>query len=350
MNGADGFACPLPPGDGGVVHLAHGGGGRATEQLLDRLFRPAFDDPALAEAHDGAVLALDGPVALTTDSYVVRPLFFPGGDIGRLAVCGTVNDLAMCGARPVALTAGFILEEGLPLATLAAVVRSMAATARAVGVRVVAGDLKVVERGRGDGVYINTSGVGCVVSPGRIAPAAVRPGDALVLSGDVGWHGVAVMDARESLGFEPPLVSDAAPLAAPVLDLLHCGVSVHCLRDLTRGGLAGGLVEVAERAGVSMTIDESAIPVAPSVAAACELLGLDPLQVANEGRFLAVVPADGADAALRVLRRHPVSADAAIIGTVDAPGDGGAIVRARGPVGGVRIIDRLSGEQLPRIC
>lgn len=350
MSAVDGFGCPLPAGDGGVVRLAHGGGGRATEQLLERVFRPAFDDPALAEAHDGAVLDLDGPIALSTDSYVVRPLFFPGGDIGRLAVCGTVNDLAMCGARPVALSAGFILEEGLPLATLDAVVHSMAATARAIGVRVATGDLKVVERGRGDGVYINTSGVGCVVATSRVSPAAVRPGDALVLSGDVGRHGVAVMDARESLGFEPPLVSDAAPLAAPVLNLLASGVPVHCLRDLTRGGLAGGLVEIAERAGVAMTIDESAVAVAPGVAAACELLGLDPLQVANEGRFLAVVPAESADAALRVLRRHPVSADAEIIGHVETPGDDGATVRARGPVGGMRVIDRLSGEQLPRIC
>lgn len=346
----DDFAltCPAPlPGDE-TVKVAHGGGGRATERLLDTIFRPTFDGPELARRHDGARLDLDRPVAMTTDSYVVRPLVFPGGDIGSLAVNGTVNDLAMCGARPEFMTAAFILEEGLETALLARIVQSMGAAARAAGVRVVAGDLKVVDRGKADGMFIATSGVGKIVAPTPIEPRSIRPGDIVILSGDVGRHGIAVMAAREGLEFEPPVASDCAALAAPVLALLDGGVEVHCLRDLTRGGLAGGLVEIAETSGLAIAIEERKVAVSEPVAAACEILGLDPLHVANEGRFVAFVAPADADRALAVLREHAVSEGAVAIGVVQ-PGPAGR-VSSRGVIGGTRILDMLSGEQLPRIC
>ncbi len=342
------LSCPVPlPGDE-TIRTAHGGGGRATERLLDTIFRPAFDGPELARRHDGARLDLAGPVAMTTDSYVVRPLVFPGGDIGSLAVNGTVNDLAMCGARPAFLSAAFILEEGLETALLGRIVQSMAVAARAAGVRVVTGDLKVVERGKADGVFITTSGVGSIVATPAIEPQAVRPGDVVILSGDVGRHGIAVMAAREGLGFEPAIVSDCASVAAPVLALLDAGVDVHCLRDLTRGGLAGGLVEIAETAGLAMAIDEREVAVSVPVAAACEILGLDPFHVANEGRFVAFVGAGDAERAIAILRGHAVSEGAVAIGVVTS-GPAGR-VSARGLIGGTRILDMLSGEQLPRIC
>ena len=342
------FSCPVPlPGDE-TIKLAHGGGGRATERLLNSIFRPALDGPELSRRHDGAHLDLNGPVAMTTDSHVVSPLVFPGGDIGSLAVNGTVNDLAMCGARPAFLSAAFILEEGLETALLARVVASMRAAALAAGVRVVTGDLKVVERGKADGLFITTTGVGTVVAPRAIGPQGVQPGDAVILSGDIGRHGIAIMAAREGLGFESGIESDCAPLSEPVLALLAAGVDVHCLRDLTRGGLAGGLVEIAETSGLSITIEEQVVAVSEPVAAACEVLGLDPFQVANEGRFLAFVPAAEAARAVDILRGYPVSAGAAIIGTVTA-GVAGR-VSSRGLIGGTRVLDMLSGEQLPRIC
>lgn len=342
------LACPLPFAGDETIQVAHGGGGRATERLLDTIFRPAFDDPELDRRHDGARLDLVGPTAFTTDSYVVKPLEFPGGDIGTLAVNGTVNDLAMCGARPEFISAGFILEEGLATETLRRVVLSMRAAARAAGVRLVTGDLKVVDRGKADGLFINTSGVGRIVAPGPVGPDAVRPGDAVILSGDIGRHGIAVMAAREGLGFESEIASDCAPLAAPVLALFEAGIAVHCLRDLTRGGLASGLVEVAETAGLAIATDEGAIAVRDDVAAACEILGLDPFHVANEGRFVAFVAADDAEHAVTVLREHEVSSGAAIIGTVKAAPAGR--VTCRGALGGTRVIDMLNGEQLPRIC
>jgi len=342
------WACPAPVGDDDTVRLAHGGGGRAMARLLDDVIRPAFADAELERRHDGAVVPLDGPVAFTADSYVVRPLFFPGGDIGTLAVNGTVNDLAMCGARPVALSVGLILEEGLPLDTLRRVVASMRAAAQVAGVRLVTGDTKVVDRGKADGMFVSTAGIGRVVAPSPIGPEQVRPGDVVVLSGDVGRHGMAVMAARESLGFESALESDCAPLAAPVMALIEAGIDLHCLRDLTRGGLASAAVEIAEAAGLSIVLDEVAIPVREDVAAACELLGLDSLHVANEGRFLAFVAPDDAERALAVLKAHPVSADAAVIGKVaeESPGR----VSCIGPLGVARVIDMLTGEQLPRIC
>ena len=342
------LACPVPYAGDETIQVAHGGGGRKSERLLDAVFRPAFDDPELARRHDGARLDLSGPVAFTTDSYVVKPLEFPGGDIGTLAVNGTVNDLAMCGARPEYISAGFILEEGLATETLARIVASMARAAKAAGVRLVTGDTKVVDRGKADGMFINTAGVGRIVAPDVIGPEAVKPGDVVILSGDIARHGMAVMAAREQLGFESEIASDCAPLAAPVLALFEAGVAVHCLRDLTRGGLASGLVEIAETAKLAIHTEELAVPVRDDVASACEILGLDPFHVANEGRFVAFVPAADADRALAVLHAHAVSEGAVVIGTVkDGPA---GRVTAKGALGGTRVIDMLSGEQLPRIC
>lgn len=343
-----GFNCPIPKALEDAVQLAHGGGGRAMARLLDQVFRPAFDNTHLERQHDGAILPLTGRMAFTTDSYVIKPLQFPGGDIGSLAVNGTVNDLAMCGARPDYLSAGFILEEGLPMTMLCAVVASMAHAARQAGVCIVTGDLKVVDRGKADGLFINTAGVGEVVTQVDIGPRSVRPGDAVIVSGDLGRHGIAVMAAREGLGFEIAIESDCAPLAAPVLALLQAGVEVRCLRDLTRGGLASGLVEIAETAGVAIEIRETAIPVREDVQSACELLGFDPLHVANEGRFVAIVAPEDANRTVDLLRQHEATASAVVIGDVQEEPAG--TVSCEGPLGSKRAIDMLSGEQLPRIC
>jgi len=332
-----------------TVQLAHGGGGRLMQELIRDVFVRAFDNPMLAQLHDGAVFPVEqGALAFTTDSYVVSPLFFPGGDIGSLAVHGTINDLAMCGAMPLYLSAGFILEEGLSMETLRNVVDSMAKAAKEAGVRVVTGDTKVVDRGKSDGIFINTAGVG-VMPPGiRIGPQEVKAGDAILLSGDLGSHGLAVMSVREGLRFTSEIESDAAPLHRVVRDLLESGVPVHCLRDLTRGGLASALNELAVGANAGMTIEEPLIPVRESVRGACELLGLDPLYVANEGRFIAFVPESHVDEALAAMRRHKVAHQAVRIGTVteDCP----PIVGLRTVLGTHRILDLLSGEQLPRIC
>jgi hydrogenase expression/formation protein HypE len=341
--------CPVPRAEYPHVLMAHGGGGRLTRRLIDEVFRPAFRNPLLDAQHDGAVLpATPHRLAFTSDSSVVRPLFFPGGDIGALAVNGTVNDLAMCGARPLYLSAGFVIEEGLPVETLRRVAESMRRAADAAGVRVVTGDTKVVDRGKGDGLYLSTSGVGVLEHDLAIGPAAVRPGDAVLLSGDIGRHGMAVMAVREGLAFETPIASDCAPVGAPVLALLAAGVGVRCLRDPTRGGLAAVLVEIAETAGVRVHVVEAAIPVDEPVRGACEVLGLDPLYVACEGRFVAFVPAAEAERALAVLRAHPVSAGACRIGTVEEGTDG--LVTMTSTVGTRRVIDLPTGEQLPRIC
>ena len=343
------FSCPVPIGQYSTVVLAHGGGGRLMHQLLEGVFLPAFGNPLLATRHDAAVLPSgDTRLAFTTDSYVVKPLFFPGGDIGRLAVFGTVNDLAMAGARPRYLSAAFIIEEGFDIETLRLIAASMRAAAATAGVEIVTGDTKVVDRGKGDGVFINTAGVGAIEHDRQIMPASVAAGDAVILSGDIGRHGIAIMAVREGLEFDSTIESDCAPLAAPVLDLLAAGVEVHCLRDVTRGGVASALNEIAQGAGATIAIDERQVRVREDVRGACELLGFDPLYVANEGRFVAFVPRGQAETAMAILRRHPVSAEADVIGAVTAGRAG--LVTARGVLGGTRILDMLSGEQLPRIC
>jgi hydrogenase expression/formation protein HypE len=349
LDGAMTTQCPLPLPNAERILLAHGGGGRLTQQLLDRLFGPAFANPLLDERHDGAQFHVPaGRLALTTDSHVVRPLFFPGGDIGSLAVHGTVNDLAMCGARPLYLTCGFILEEGLEFAVLERVVTAMATAARACGVTIVTGDTKVVDKGKGDGVFINTTGLGIIEHAQTIGPRQVEPGDAILVSGDLGRHGMAILAEREGLQFESAITSDCAPVHEPVLALLAAGVTVHCLRDLTRGGLAAAVNEIAATAGLRLALEQNAIPVREDVHAACETLGLNPLQVANEGRFVAFVPAAEAERALAILRAHPVSAGATRIGTVGERGV--PQVTLRSAIGVSRILDVPSGEQLPRIC
>jgi hydrogenase expression/formation protein HypE len=343
------LACPVPISDYPHVLMTHGGGGRLMNQLIERMFGAAFRNPALDQRHDGAALDPAGRrIAFSTDSYVVHPLFFPGGDIGTLAVNGTVNDLAMCGARPKWLSAGFIIEEGLPMETLWRVVQSMARAAEQAGVQIVTGDTKVVGKGKGDGLFINTAGVGVIEHDQPIAPASVKPGDVILLSGDLGRHGMAIMSVREGLEFEGGIESDCAPVADVVMRLLAAGVAIHCLRDLTRGGLAAALNEIAETARVRINIEEDAVPVIETVRGACEILGLDPLYVANEGRFIAIVPEASATRALEILRGHPVSAGATRLGTVSADTTGLVTLRSR--IGASRIVDLLSGEQLPRIC
>jgi hydrogenase expression/formation protein HypE len=344
-----GFYCPIPADTYPNVLLAHGGGGKLTHQLIESLFLPLFSNPSLASRHDGAVVEFGArKLAFTTDSYVVRPLFFPGGDIGTLAVNGTINDLAMCGAQPLFLSAGFILEEGLPMETLRRVVESMSRAAKEAGVQLVTGDTKVVDRGKGDGVYINTAGIGIVQAERPIAPAGVKAGDAILLSGDIGRHGIAIMAVREGLAFESAIESDCASLAGLVLALIEAGIEIHCLRDLTRGGLASALVEIAEAARLHVSIRETAIPVREDVRGACEILGFDPLYVANEGRFVAFIASRDAERALNLLRSHPLGAGASLIGTVTR--DPAGLVTMRSSIGAARIVDMLSGEQLPRIC
>ena len=338
--------CPLPTPRYDTITLAHGGGGTLTASLIRDLFLPAFGAHS-PSPHDATLFALGGRrAAVTTDSYVVQPLFFPGGDIGSLAVNGTVNDLLMAGARPVALTAGFILEEGLPIETLQRVVDSMRAAADTAGVAIVAGDTKVIERARGDGLYINTSGVGEIVAPEPLAPERIRAGDAIIVTGDVGRHGIAVMAKRHGLAFDPPVQSDCASLHGPMLELFEQGPAPHCARDLTRGGLGGALCELASAAKLAFEIDEAAIAVDKPVRGACELLGFDPLFVANEGCAAIFTAPEHVDATLAVLRRHPATARSAVAGEV---GEGHG-VSARTALGTVRRLMPPSGEQLPRIC
>lgn len=343
------LSCPLPRPATDRILLAHGGGGRLTNQLIESVFLPAFSNPALNSRHDGALLSTGGAsLAMTTDTYVVDPLIFPGGTIGDLAVNGTVNDLAMCGARPLALSAGFVLEEGLSIDTLRTIVASMRDAAYAAHVPIVTGDTKVVDKGKGDGLFLNTTGIGAVIAPKPIGPQFVRPGDAVLVSGDLGSHGIAILSVREGLEFEGPVSSDTAPLWAPVEALFQAGVEVHCLRDLTRGGLSSALNEIAAAARVRITVEESSIPVSDVVRGACELLGLDPLYVANEGRFATFVPEADADRALEIMRAHKVSAGAIRAGRVHENSSG--IVTLLSRVGSQRVLDMLSGEQLPRIC
>ena len=348
------FACPAPLRDYPHVILGHGGGGALSRDLIDGIFLAAFSNPLLDRLGDSTVLDLAADfiggerLAVSTDSYVVRPLFFPGGSIGELAVNGTVNDLAMSGAEPVVLTAGFILEEGLAIAELAAVVERMAAAARAAGVRIVAGDTKVVERGHGDGVYINTSGIGVVPAGVAVGHVPPQPGDVVVCSGTIGYHGMAIMSVREGLEFDAAIESDSAPLHGLVAAMLAVCPAIRMLRDPTRGGVATSLNEMAALAGVGIEIDEAAIPVNPPVAAACEILGLDPLQVANEGKLLAIVPADAAEQVLAAMRGHDHGRNAVLLGRVVAAHP--RLVVMKTAIGGTRVLPMPIGEQLPRIC
>ncbi|MBK6455781.1 MAG: hydrogenase expression/formation protein HypE [Gemmatimonadetes bacterium] len=329
--------------------MGHGGGGTLSAELVEHIFKPAFSNAALDRMSDSAVVQVPaGRLAYSTDSFVVRPLFFPGGSIGALAVHGTVNDLAMSGATPLHLSAGFILEEGFPMESLGRIVTDMAAAARAAGVTIVTGDTKVVERGRGDGVYINTSGIGLIAEGVHIAPQRARAGDAILLSGTLGDHGMAIMSVREGLEFETTIESDCASLHTLVAALLAAVPDVHVLRDPTRGGLASALNEIASEAKVGMVVREDDVPVKPQVRSACELLGLDPYFVANEGKLLAIVPGNTAQAALQALRAHPLGADAAIIGEVTDQHPGMLIGRTG--IGASRVITMQIGEQLPRIC
>jgi hydrogenase expression/formation protein HypE len=335
--------------DKAVIQLAHGGGGRMMNRLIQDVFAEAFRHPDYDNANDAALLPWQTPdMVMTTDSFVVNPLFFPGGDIGTLAVNGTVNDLAMRAARPRYLSVGFIIEEGCPVETVCRVAQSMRAAADAAEVVVVTGDTKVVERGHGHGLYVNTAGVGCIEHDLRLGPRHIRPGDAIVLSGDIGRHGIAVLASREELALETPIKSDCAPLAADVLGLVRAGLELHCLRDLTRGGLASGLVELSEASGLAFVLQEGAIAVNGAVEAACEVLGLSPLYVANEGRFVVFLPADQAGKAVDLLAQRNPGAQPSIIGEVVERRE--AVVIARSALGTERVIDMLSGDQLPRIC
>ncbi len=333
----------------GRIDMTHGSGGRAMAQLIEQLFAKAFDNPALAESNDQARLdAPKGRLAFSTDSFVISPLFFPGGDIGSLAIHGTVNDVAMSGAKPLWLSAGFILEEGFPLAGLKRIVGSMAEAARKCGVTIVTGDTKVVEKGKADGLFINTAGIGVIPEGVDLSAHNVKEGDTILLSGPIGDHGMAVMSRRENLAFESAIMSDSAPLHDLVACMLKSGADIHALRDPTRGGLATTLNEIARTANVGMRLDEQAIPVRPEVRSACEILGLDPLYVANEGRLIAFCAAHDAEKLLKAMRAHEHGREASIIGNV-VP-DEHHFVEMRTTLGGHRMVDWLAGEPLPRIC
>lgn len=345
----EGWSCPLPLRDHPNIILGHGGGGKLSAELIEHLFLPAFQNDLLSNLGDSTILNLNGArLAMSTDSFVVRPLFFPGGNIGELAINGTVNDISMSGARPLYLSAGFILEEGLPLDVLGRIVDSMAAAAQAAGVMLVTGDTKVVDKGHGDGVYINTSGIGLVPDGLEIGPHQAKPGDVVLLSGTIGDHGMAIMSVREGLEFETTIESDTAALNGLVAAMLAVSPAIHVLRDPTRGGVASSLNEIAQRSGVGIQIDENKIPVNPAVRSACELLGMDPIFVANEGKLLAIVPFDSAEAVLAAMRGHPLGRQAAVIGRVVEQHPG--MLVARTGIGGARVVAMQIGEQLPRIC
>jgi hydrogenase expression/formation protein HypE len=340
------------------VLLGHGGGGLLTKELIEAVIMPVLDNPLLHPLDDAALLRVQaaGPggstgtveLAFTTDSYVVTPLFFPGGDIGKLSVCGTVNDLAVKGAEPLWMSLGLVLEEGLPVADLERVIRSIGETARAAGIQVVTGDTKVVEKGRCDGLYINTAGIGRVAAPTPLGPGLIEPGDAVIVNGCLGDHGMAVMARRSGISFSPELESDCAPLWDLVRTVLSTGEAVHAMRDLTRGGLAAALCDFAESSGLGLRVWETALPVRPAVRGACDLLGFEPIAVANEGKMMLVCPQAAAAAVLAALRGHPLGREAAVIGEVIAEAPGTALLVTR--IGGERIIDMPPGETLPRIC
>jgi hydrogenase expression/formation protein HypE len=347
-----GPVCPLPLPHQDRIVLGHGSGGRMTHDLVRSVFTPAFSNPVLDAGNDAARLALPsnepGQLSVSTDSHIVSPLFFPGGDIGRLAVCGTVNDVAMLGARPLYLTAGFIIEEGLPVETLQRVAQSMRTAAGEAGVTIIAGDTKVVEKGKGDGLFINTTGIGWLPEGCVIGGEYAMPGDKVLVSGTVGDHGIAVLAGRGELGFETGVVSDVAPLNGMIAALLAAAPHTHVLRDPTRGGLATTLNEIAGQSQVSLWLEETAIPVQPAVRTACELLGFDPLYIANEGKVIVIVPVEESLAALSAMRQHPYGANAVCIGEVRSGNAGRVLLKTW--IGGNRILDTLAGEMLPRIC
>ena len=353
MSGGRGSTGPRLDLEKGCVEMVHGSGGRASCQLVEEIFLPAFDNPWLRKEGDQAQLDLsEGRWAMSTDSFVISPVFFPGGDIGSLAVHGTVNDLAMGGALPLYLTAGFVLEEGFPLADLVRIARSMGEAARSCGVSVVAGDTKVVERGKGDGIYINTAGIGRIPPGVNLDPSGIRPGDALLLSGPVGDHGASVLAARENWGLATSLCSDSSPLHGLVGAMVESGPGLVCLRDPTRGGVAATLNEWARLSGLSFEIEEAGLPIRPEVKGVSELLGIDPLYLANEGRLLAVCRPEAADTLLRAMRNHPAGREAVSLGRVGRghPNFPSGSVRMKTLMGGTRTVDWLLGDPLPRIC
>lgn len=346
----EGPVCPVPIRKRGQVIMGHGSGGKLSHDLISGLFLPPLGNPILLAGNDAGVIELESGarLAVSTDSHVVWPLFFPGGDIGRLAVCGTVNDVAMMGAKPMYLTAGFILEEGLELGLLEQVVASMRLAAIEAGVQIIAGDTKVVEKGKADGLYINTAGVGHIQSNLRISGNQARPGDIVILSGPIGDHGIAVLGARGELGFETDLQSDVAPLNHMIAVMIQASNQVHVLRDPTRGGIASSLNEIAQQSQVAIVLDEASIPIRTAVKAACEMLGFDPLYIANEGKVLAIVGREDADKILSAMRASRYGEEAVIVGEIQAAPQNRVLLRT--PIGTTRIVDMLTGEMLPRIC
>jgi hydrogenase expression/formation protein HypE len=343
------FVCPAPIPAVDRVLLGHGSGGKLSAQLVERVFLPAFGNPTLDQLNDQATFSIDGVrLAMTTDSFVVKPLFFPGGDIGSLAVHGTVNDLAMGGAQPLYLSVAFIIEEGLPMDSLQKIVDSMHRAAHAAGVQIVTGDTKVVEQGKGDGLFINTTGIGIVPKGLSLGSERARPGDKIILSGSLGDHGIAILATREGLEFETTIQSDSAPLHKLVDAMLGTGAAIRCMRDPTRGGLSSSLNEIATRSQVGMVIDEENIPVREEVRGACEMLGLDPLYVANEGKMIAIVEPDSADRVVQAMKTSVYGREARVIGTVVEKHPGTVVMKTT--FGTTRIVDMLAGDQLPRIC
>jgi hydrogenase expression/formation protein HypE len=341
--------CPIPINDYPNVLLAHGGGGKLMHTLIEKMFTAALSNDILKQDHDSVQIKLSGKkIAFTTDSYVVKPLFFPGGDIGSLAVNGTVNDLAMSGAIPHYLSLGMIIEEGFPMENLWRVVQSITEAAKIAGVKIATGDTKVVDKGKGDGIFINTSGIGIIEHNLNISPKNIQTGDVIILNGDIGRHGIAIMAEREGLQFEHKIESDCAPLSGAVKNIIDSGIDVHCMRDLTRGGLSSALNELAMSAGKEITIDETLVPVHEDVRGACEIMGFDPMYVANEGKFITIVKADDAAKCLSILKENEFGKDSVIIGKIS--GEGSPIVKLKSTIGTMRILDMLSGEQLPRIC
>jgi hydrogenase expression/formation protein HypE len=340
------LSCPIPIANYPHVLMAHGGGGKLMQQLIEKMFIAAFGNSYLEQRTDSVLLSLEkNRIAFTTDSYVVKPLFFPGGDIGSLAVNGTVNDLSMSGAKPMYISVGMIIEEGLPMDVLWKIVNSLKTNCDNAGVKIVTGDTKVVDKGKGDGIFINTSGIGIIEHNLLIAPSEIKEGDLIFINGDIGRHGIAIMATRENLEFETVIESDCAPLNHVVQDLLNSKIEIHCMRDLTRGGLVSALVELSNASGYEFVIREKDVPVREDVNGACELMGFDPMFVANEGRFISFIPEEFSDAALQILNKH---GEGKIIGIVEKKNNDGVTLISR--IGTKRILDMISGEQLPRIC